>query len=146
MTDSVDDEYEGHSAMELWLHDLSVDSATRVAGGLMIFIGSLLGLLLSSQVAVEGGELFVSNCTFANSSSGVGGAVLLSGGALTVEDTTFVGCRARRGNSRRHALASITGVRLVRSAHAAAQRPPVACVQLGWRPRRKARARLLAED
>ena len=58
MTDSVDDEYEGHSAMELWLHDLSVDSATRVAGGLMIFIGSLLGLLLGiALISANVGEV-----------------------------------------------------------------------------------------
>ena len=58
MTDSADDEYEGHSAMELWLHDLSVDSATRVAGGLMIFIGSLLGLLLGiALISANVGEV-----------------------------------------------------------------------------------------
>ena len=58
------------------------------------------------------------------------------------------GCRWQptRRHSRRRALASVPWLRLVRSAHAAAQRPPVARVQLGWRPRRKARARLLAED
>ena len=58
MTDSGDDEYEGHSAMELWLHDLSVDSATRVAGGLMIFLGSLLGLLLGiALISTNVGEI-----------------------------------------------------------------------------------------
>ena len=36
MTESNGDEFDDFSAMELWLHDLSVDSATRVAGGLMI--------------------------------------------------------------------------------------------------------------
>ena len=46
MTESGGDDFEDYSAMELWLHDLSVDPATRVAGGLMIFVGSLLGLLL----------------------------------------------------------------------------------------------------
>jgi len=40
------DEFDDYSAMELWLHDLSVDSTTRVAGALMIFVGSLLGVLL----------------------------------------------------------------------------------------------------
>ena len=42
MTESAEDQFEDYSAMELWLHDLSIDSATRVAGGLMIFVGSLL--------------------------------------------------------------------------------------------------------
>ena len=46
MTEPNRAEFEDYTAMELWLHDLSVDPATRVAGGLMIFIGSLLGLLL----------------------------------------------------------------------------------------------------
>ena len=41
-----DDEFDDYSAVELWLHDLSIDSATRVAGALMIFIGSLLGAIL----------------------------------------------------------------------------------------------------
>ena len=46
MTESAEDQFEDYSAMSLWLHDLSIDPATRVAGGLMIFVGSLLGLLL----------------------------------------------------------------------------------------------------
>ena len=29
MSEADDDEFDNHSAMELWLHDLSVDSATR---------------------------------------------------------------------------------------------------------------------
>jgi len=40
------DKFDDYSAMELWLHDLSVDSTTRMAGALMIFVGSLLGVLL----------------------------------------------------------------------------------------------------
>jgi len=46
MNDSSDDEFDDYSAMELWLHDLSIDPATRVAGALMIFVGSLLGAIL----------------------------------------------------------------------------------------------------
>ena len=46
MSEVNGDEFDDYSAMELWLHDLSVDSTTRVAGALMIFVGSLLGVLL----------------------------------------------------------------------------------------------------
>ena len=45
MSEVNGDEFDDYSAMELWLHDLSVDSTTRVAGALMIFVGSLLGVL-----------------------------------------------------------------------------------------------------
>ena len=38
MSEADGDEFDDNSAMELWLHDLSVDSATRVAGALMIFL------------------------------------------------------------------------------------------------------------
>ena len=58
MTESNGDEFDDFSAMELWLHDLSVDSATRVAGGLMIFLGSLLGLLLGiALISTNVGEI-----------------------------------------------------------------------------------------
>lgn len=58
MTESGGDDFEDYSAMELWLHDLSVDSATRVAGGLMIFVGSLLGLLLGlALISANVGEI-----------------------------------------------------------------------------------------
>ncbi|MBR84699.1 MAG: hypothetical protein CMA85_01985 [Euryarchaeota archaeon] len=58
MTESNGDEFDDYSAMELWLHDLSVDSATRVAGGLMIFLGSLLGLLLGiALISTNVGEI-----------------------------------------------------------------------------------------
>ena len=58
MTDSDGDEFDDHSAMELWLHDLSIDPATRVAGGLMIFVGSLLGLLLGiALISANVGEI-----------------------------------------------------------------------------------------
>ena len=58
MTESGGDDFEDYSAMELWLHDLSVDPATRVAGGLMIFVGSLLGLLLGiALISANVGEI-----------------------------------------------------------------------------------------
>ena len=34
------------SGFELWLHDLSIDPATRVAGALLIISGSALGAML----------------------------------------------------------------------------------------------------
>ena len=58
MTESGGDDFEDYSAMELWLHDLSVDPATRIAGGLMIFVGSLLGLLLGvALISANVGEI-----------------------------------------------------------------------------------------
>ena len=58
MSEAEDDEFDNHSAMELWLHDLSVDSASRVAGALMIFIGSLLGVLLGiALISTNVGEI-----------------------------------------------------------------------------------------
>ena len=51
-----------------------------------------------------------------------------------------------RRQSRRHALATGSMRRLMRSADAVAQQPPAARVQLGLQPRRTARAHLLAED
>ncbi|MEC7720818.1 MAG: carboxypeptidase-like regulatory domain-containing protein [Candidatus Thermoplasmatota archaeon] len=58
MTEPNRAEFEDYTAMELWLLDLSVDPATRVAGGLMIFIGSLLGLLLGiALISANVGEI-----------------------------------------------------------------------------------------
>ena len=58
MTEAGGDDFEDYSAMELWLHDLSVDPATRIAGGLMIFVGSLLGLLLGvALISANVGEI-----------------------------------------------------------------------------------------
>ena len=58
MTESAEDQFEDYSAMSLWLHDLSIDPATRVAGGLMIFVGSLLGLLLGiALISANVGEI-----------------------------------------------------------------------------------------
>ena len=34
------------SGFELWLHDLSIDPATRVAGAILIISGSALGAML----------------------------------------------------------------------------------------------------
>ena len=58
MTESGGDDFEDYSAMELWLHDLAVDTSTRIAGGLMIFVGSLLGLLLGiALISANVGEI-----------------------------------------------------------------------------------------
>ncbi|MBF71126.1 MAG: hypothetical protein CMA95_01295 [Euryarchaeota archaeon] len=37
---------ENDSGFELWLHDLSIDPATRVAGAILIILGSALGAML----------------------------------------------------------------------------------------------------
>ena len=37
---------ENDSSFELWLHDLSIDPATRVAGAILIILGSALGAML----------------------------------------------------------------------------------------------------
>lgn len=37
---------ENNSGFELWLHDLSIDPATRVAGAILIILGSALGAML----------------------------------------------------------------------------------------------------
>ena len=42
---SSDDNYDNMSKIEIWIFDLSTDSATRVAGSILIVIGSLLGVL-----------------------------------------------------------------------------------------------------
>ncbi|MFL2493479.1 MAG: carboxypeptidase-like regulatory domain-containing protein [Candidatus Thalassarchaeum sp.] len=76
MTESDGDEFEDYSAMELWLHDLSVDSATRVAGGLMIFIGSLLGLLLGiALISANVGEILSGQLDGSDGVSDVNGIV-----------------------------------------------------------------------
>ena len=40
------DDFSRHSRTELWLYDLSLDPATRIAGALLIIIGSALGAML----------------------------------------------------------------------------------------------------
>ncbi|MEE3269948.1 MAG: carboxypeptidase-like regulatory domain-containing protein [Candidatus Thermoplasmatota archaeon] len=76
MTESDGDEFEDYSAMELWLHDLSVDSATRVAGGLLIFIGSLLGLLLGiALISANVGEILSGQLDGSDGVSDVNGIV-----------------------------------------------------------------------
>ena len=58
MSEANGDEFDDYSAMELWLHDLSVDSATRVAGALMIFVGIQLGALLGNAlISANVGEI-----------------------------------------------------------------------------------------
>jgi len=46
MTDDFDDELDSSSGLQLWLSDLSTDSATRNLGAVLIGIGGLLGLII----------------------------------------------------------------------------------------------------
>ncbi|MEC9000972.1 MAG: carboxypeptidase-like regulatory domain-containing protein [Candidatus Thermoplasmatota archaeon] len=76
MTESGGDEIEDYSAMELWLHDLSVDPATRLAGGLMIFVGSLLGLLLGiALISANVGEMLTGQLDGSDGVADVNGIV-----------------------------------------------------------------------
>lgn len=76
MTQSDRDDFEDYSAMELWLHDLSVDSATRVAGGLLIFVGSLLGLILGiALISANVGEILSGQLDGSDGVSDVNGIV-----------------------------------------------------------------------
>ena len=43
------------------------------------------GLVLYSQLVLEGGELHLKDCTFVNSSAEEGGALRVGGGALTAD-------------------------------------------------------------
>ena len=77
MTESAEDQFEDYSAMELWLHDLSIDSATRVAGGLMIFVGSLLGLLLGIVlISANVGEILSGQLDGSDGVADVNGTVI----------------------------------------------------------------------
>ena len=76
MTEPNRAEFEDYTAMELWLHDLSVDPATRVAGGLMIFIGSLLGLLLGiALISANVGEILTGQLDGSDGVADVNGIV-----------------------------------------------------------------------
>jgi len=71
-----DDEFDDYSAMELWLHDLSIDSATRVAGALMIFIGSLLGAILGvALISADVGEILTGQLDSSDGVADVNGMV-----------------------------------------------------------------------
>jgi len=71
-----DDEFDDYSAVELWLHDLSIDSATRVAGALMIFIGSLLGAILGiALISADVGEILTGQLGSSDGVADVNGMV-----------------------------------------------------------------------
>ena len=57
------------------------------------------GLVLRSQVAVDGGELHLENSSFVDSSAALGGALQVSGGRLVASDAAFAGCSAARGGA-----------------------------------------------
>jgi len=81
------DEFDDYSAMELWLHDLSVDSTTRVAGALMIFVGSLLGVLLGIVlISTNVGEILTGQLDGSDGLADVDGIV-----STALEDSTTGG-------------------------------------------------------
>jgi hypothetical protein len=81
------DEFEDYSAMELWLHDLSVDSTTRLAGALMIFVGSLLGVLLGvALISTNVGEILAGQLDGSDGLADVDGIVITA-----LEDSTTGG-------------------------------------------------------
>lgn len=87
MSEANGDEFEDYSAMELWLHDLSVDSATRVAGALMIFVGSLLGVLLGiALISTNVGEILAGQLDGSDGLADVDGIV-----STALEDSTTGG-------------------------------------------------------
>ena len=87
MSEANDDVFEDYSAMELWLHDLSVDSATRVAGALMIFVGSLLGVLLGiALISTNVGEILAGQLDGSDGLADVDGIV-----STALEDSTTGG-------------------------------------------------------
>ena len=87
MNDSSDDEFDDYSAMELWLHDLSIDSATRVAGALMIFVGSLLGAILGvALISADVGEILSGQLDSSDGVANVNGIV-----STALEDNTTGG-------------------------------------------------------
>ena len=87
MSEADGDEFDDNSAMELWLHDLSVDSATRVAGALMIFVGSLLGVLLGiALISTNVGEILAGQLDGSDGVADVDGIV-----STALEDSTSGG-------------------------------------------------------
>ena len=57
------------------------------------------GLVLRSQLVLDGGELHLENCSFVNSSAEEGGGLRVSGGALTADGVSFETCQATRGGA-----------------------------------------------
>lgn len=87
MSEANGDEFEDYSAMELWLHDLSVDSTTRLAGALMIFVGSLLGVLLGvALISTNVGEILAGQLDGSDGLADVDGIV-----STALEDSTTGG-------------------------------------------------------
>ncbi|HIL43482.1 MAG: hypothetical protein CXT65_01475 [Methanobacteriota archaeon] len=87
MSEANGDEFEDYSAMELWLHDLSVDSTTRLAGALMIFVGSLLGVLLGvALISTNVGEILAGQLDGSDGLADVDGIVITA-----LEDSTTGG-------------------------------------------------------
>ncbi len=53
-----EDEESRRSRFEWWLDDLSVDPATRVAGAILIILGSILGVVTGSlHITADVGEV-----------------------------------------------------------------------------------------
>lgn len=54
----------------------------------------LRGFVLEGQVAIEGGELILEDCTFQNSDAASGGALMVHGGSVKVRRTNLLNNRA----------------------------------------------------
>ena len=57
------------------------------------------GLVLRSQLVLDGGKLHLEDCSFVNSSAEEGGALRVNGGALTADGVSFETCQATRGGA-----------------------------------------------
>ena len=87
MSEANGNEFDDYSTVELWLHDLSVDSTTRMAGALMIFVGSLLGVLLGIVlISTNVGEILAGQLGDSDGLADVDGIV-----STALEDSTTGG-------------------------------------------------------
>ncbi len=68
----------GESGFELWLHDLSIDPATRVAGAILIILGSALGAMLGVLLMAADPAEIMSQIGEDESSDTVNGLVISS--------------------------------------------------------------------
>jgi hypothetical protein len=66
------------SGFELWLYDLSIDPATRVAGAILIIIGSALGAMLGILLMAADPADIMGQIDDENSSADVNGLVISS--------------------------------------------------------------------
>ena len=66
------------SGFELWLHDLSIDPATRVAGAILIILGSALGAMLGVLLMAADPADIMSQIGEDQSSDAVNGIVISS--------------------------------------------------------------------